>query len=97
MKPILALSALALVCAAVPAGAQDCMPSDGQSQAQMSMSMPGQQSRQGMMMCGGTTGQHAQQQEQQPQQRSGMCPCCRNMSMMRPQQQPHHPEQHQQN
>jgi hypothetical protein len=84
----------ALFALAAPASAQMCGP--GQ-QAQAASPQQG-----GGMMCG-MMGRQAQDDPMadkpaQPQQRSGMCPCCRNMAMMRggmmgqqPGQQPHMP------
>ena len=77
MKPILGLSALAFICVASSALAQDCIPTGDQAQ-----NMTPVPSQQGMMMCR-PTAQATPQQGQQPQQQSGMCPCCRNMAMMR--------------
>jgi hypothetical protein len=79
--PILAVGILALFGAVQPASAQMC--GGGQQQAQTST--PGM----GGMMCGGT-GQAAASDpmtdNRTPSQqgaKSGMCPCCRNMAMMR--------------
>lgn len=79
MRTIVTLSALALFGLMQPAAAQMCGPGQ-QAQA----STPGQSM--GGMMCGGMS--QAQDDPMadkpaQPQQRSGMCPCCRNMAMMR--------------
>jgi hypothetical protein len=73
------LSALALFGLAQPANAQMCGVPGQQAQA----STPSQ----GGMMCGGM-GAAAQDDPMadkpaQKQQQSGMCPCCKNMAMMR--------------
>ena len=76
--PILALGVLALFGAVEPASAQMC--GGGQQQAQASGPMSGG-------MCGmmGTQADDpmADKPAQKPQQQSGMCPCCKNMAMMR--------------
>lgn len=82
MRTLPLLGALALFGLAVsPASAQMCGAPGQQAQA----STPSQ----GGMMCGGGMGAAAEddpmaEKPAQPQQRmSGMCPCCRNMAMMR--------------
>ena len=85
-KTLLATTAFVALVIAVPASAQMCGP--GQ-QAQAS----GQQA--GGMMCGMMGRQAADdpmadKPAQKPQEQSGMCPCCRNMSMMGGQQGQHH-------
>ena len=77
-KTLFATTALSALLLVAPANAQMCGP--GQ-QAQAS----GQQG--GGMMCGmmgrpAADDPMADKPAQQPQQQSGMCPCCRNMSMM---------------
>ena len=79
MRPVLMLGALALFGLAQPASAQMCGAPGQQAQA----STPSQ----GGMMCGGV-GAAAQDDPMvdkpaQKPQASGMCPCCRNMAMMR--------------
>ena len=77
MRPLLpAVGALALFGLAQPAIAQMC--GGGQQQAQSSSGMSG-----GMCgMMGKQDAPMADKPAQQPQQ-SGMCPCCKNMAMMR--------------
>jgi len=80
MRPLLMFGALALFGLVQPAAAQMCGAPSQQAQA----STPSQ----GGMMCGGM-GAAAQddpmadRRAQKPQQQSGMCPCCKNMAMMR--------------
>ena len=79
MRPVLMLGALALFGLVQPASAQMCGAPGQQAQA----STP----TQGGMMCGGM-GAAAQDDPMadkpaQKPQRSGMCPCCGNMAMMR--------------
>jgi hypothetical protein len=78
--PLFAVGILALFGAVHPASAQMC--GGGQQQAQTS------RSGMGGMMCG--TGQSAANDPMtdsrtlsQQSAQSGMCPCCRNMAMMR--------------
>jgi hypothetical protein len=78
MRPVLMLGALALFGLVQPVSAQTCGGSGQQAQASTA---------QGGMMCGGM-GAAAQDdpmadKPEQKQQQSGMCPCCRNMAMMR--------------
>ena len=78
MRTLAIVGAFALFGLVQPANAQMCGP--GQQQAQSS----------GGMMSGGMCGATGKQADdpmadkpaQKPQQ-SGMCPCCRNMAMMR--------------
>lgn len=77
MRPILSLGILALFSLAVPAQAQMCAPVQ---QAQASTPI------QGGMMCGGAMGAADDPMADKPAQKpqaSGMCPCCRNMAMMK--------------
>lgn len=80
MRPVLMLGALALFGLVQPASAQMCGAPGQQAQASTAT--------QGGMTCGGM-GAAAEDDPMadkpaQPQQRSsGMCPCCRNMAMMR--------------
>jgi len=79
MRTLPLLGALALFgLAAQPASAQMCGGSGQQAQASTA---------QGGMMCGGMGAAvgdpMADKPAQKPQQQSGMCPCCRNMAMMR--------------
>jgi hypothetical protein len=80
MRPVLMLGALALFGLVQPANAQMC--GAGQ-QAQASTPAPGG----GMaMMCGGMSQVQDDPMADKPAQKpqaSGMCPCCRNMAMMR--------------
>ena len=79
MRTLMTLGALALFGLVQPAAAQMCGPGQ-QAQA----STPGQAT--GGMMCGmGAAAQDDPMADKpaQPQQRAGMCPCCRNMAMMR--------------
>ena len=85
-KTLFAATTLVALLAAAPANAQMCGPGQ-QPQAS------GQQA--GGMMCGMMGRQvaddpMADKPAQQPQQQSGMCPCCRNMSMMGGQHGQHH-------
>ena len=77
-KALLSVGAIALFGTVLTASASAQMCGSGQ-QAQASPS--------GAMMCGAPMGvaasdPKAEQQMQKPQM-SGMCPCCRNMAMMR--------------
>jgi hypothetical protein len=79
MRTLPLLAALALFGLVQPASAQMCGASGQQAQA----STPAQ----GGMMCGGM-GAAAEDdpmadKPSQPQRMGGMCPCCRNMAMMR--------------
>jgi hypothetical protein len=77
MRPILMLGALALFGFVQPASAQMCGAPGQQAQA----TTPAQ----GGMMCGGAAAVDdpmADKPAQKPQ-RSGMCPCCGKMAMMR--------------
>ena len=76
-KTMLSVSVITLFGAilAFPASAQMCGPGQ-QAQA----------SRSGGMMCGAPTGAAASENptpDKPAQQSSGMCPCCKNMAMMR--------------
>jgi hypothetical protein len=78
-KTLAAASILAIFGTAQPAAAMMCGPGQ-QAQASGNSVSTG-------MMCG-ATGAAAQADPMaakpaQPQQQSGMCPCCRNMAMMR--------------
>ena len=75
LKALFSVSAVALIGFVTPAPAQ-------------MMCGPGQQAQasgQGGMMCGGMMGaaQAKPEGETKKPQASGMCPCCRNMAMMR--------------
>jgi hypothetical protein len=77
MRTVLAVGVLALFGLVQPASAQMC---GGGQQAQASGGMSGG------MMCGmGTQAADDPMADkpEQKQQQSGMCPCCRNMAMMR--------------
>ena len=82
MRTLLTVGALALFGLAQPAAAQMCG-APGQ-QAQASTPAPG--GAMGGMMCGGAAAAEddpmADKPAAQPRQ-SSMCPCCRNMAMMR--------------
>lgn len=78
-KIVLAAASLALLSFAQPASAMMC---GAASQAQSSA---GNTVTSGMM-CGAAQAADdpmADKPAQQPQRSSGMCPCCRNMAMMR--------------
>jgi len=79
MRAILSAATLALLFAVSPAAAMMC----GGQQPQASSSNTVTSG----MMCGATgTAQDdpmADKPAQKPQQQMGMCPCCRNMAMMR--------------
>ena len=80
MRTFVTLGALALLGLVQPAAAQMCGAPAQQTQA----STPGQG---GMgMMCGGVSQAQDDPMADKPAQKpqaSGMCPCCRNMAMMR--------------
>ena len=76
MRALLSFTALALVLSLVPASAQMC---GGGQQAQASSTQGGG------MMCGRSAAADdakADKPAQKPQA-MGMCPCCKNMAMMR--------------
>lgn len=77
MKSIVPFAALALLAVSAPASAQMCSP--GQ-QAQSSGGMSS-----GMMcgMMGQTADDPMADKKPEQTQRASMCPCCRNMAMMR--------------
>jgi|SRR5215213_6458319 len=79
MRTLFAVGALALFGMVQPASAQMCGGGQ-QQQAQAPGGMSGG-------MCGPVGKQDddpmADKPAQKPQQQSGMCPCCRNMAMMR--------------
>jgi hypothetical protein len=77
---IVTLAALALFAAATPAAAQMCGPGQ-QSQASSAAPNTGMSG----MMCGGAKAEDDPMADKpaEKQQTTGMCPCCRNMAMMR--------------
>jgi hypothetical protein len=77
MRTIIPLFALALVTFATPASAQMCGAGQ-QAQASQGGMMSG-----GMCAMGQTADDPMADKPAQQPQRSGMCPCCRNMAMMR--------------
>jgi hypothetical protein len=76
MRTIVPAGMLALLFAATPASAMMC---GGGQQARSS----GNTATTGMMCGAGQTADDPMAEKPAQQQSSGMCPCCRNMAMMR--------------